>query len=132
MIETVEYRGWKNNLRLANESAELVVTLDVGPRVIAYRKPGGFNVLKNYDEMMGGTGEKQWQIRGGLRFWLAPEDLTRTYFADNRPVAHTPLGDLAARFTPPPESEYGIQKVTEIRLEPAGTRVHVRLPAPNV
>ncbi|HJZ93215.1 MAG TPA: hypothetical protein VKE40_20230 [Gemmataceae bacterium] len=132
MLDKVEYRGWKNNLRIANESAELIVTLDVGPRVIAYRKPGGFNVMKNYDEMMGGTGEKQWQIRGGLRFWLAPEDLTRTYFADNRPVGHTSLGDLAARFTPPPEGEYGIQKVMEIRLEPAGTRVHVRLRVTNV
>ena len=56
MVETVEYRGWKNNLRIANESVELVVTLDVGPRVIAYRKPGGFNVMKNYDEQMGHTG----------------------------------------------------------------------------
>ena len=59
MIETVEYRGWKNNLpHRQRVDAELVVTLDVGPRVIAYRMPGGFNVLKNYDEMMGGTGEK--------------------------------------------------------------------------
>ena len=77
--------------------------------------------------MMGGTGEKEWKIRGGLRFWLAPEDLTRTYFPDNRPVTHTPLGDFAARFTPPPEEPYGVQKVMELRLEEAGTRVHVRL-----
>jgi hypothetical protein len=132
MIETVEYRGWKNNLRIANDAAELVVTLDVGPRVIAYRKPGGFNVLKNYDEMMGGTAEQQWQIRGGLRFWLAPEDLTRTYFADNSPVAHTKLSDFAARFTPPVESPYGIQKVMELRLEEKGSRVHVRLRVTNV
>jgi hypothetical protein len=132
MIETVEYRGWKNNLRIANASAELVVTLDVGPRVIAYRRPGGFNVLKNYDEMMGGTGEPQWQIRGGLRFWLAPEDLTRTYFPDNRPVAATRLSEFAARFTPPPEELYGVQKIMELRLEEAGTRVHVRLRVTNV
>src|SRR6478735_2680642 len=132
MIETVEYRGWKNNLRIANESAELVVTLDVGPRVIAYRKPGGFNVLKNYDEQMGGTGEKAWQIRGGLRFWLAPEDLTRTYFPDNRPVAHTELGPTAARFTPPPETEYGVQKEMELRLAEKGSRVEVRLKVTNV
>ena len=132
MIETVEYRGWKNNLRIANESAELIVTLDVGPRVIAYRKPGGFNVMKNYDEQMGKTGEKDWQIRGGLRFWLAPEDLTRTYFPDNRPVAHTKLSDFAARFTPPPEEPYGVQKVMELRLEEKGSRVHLRLRVTNV
>jgi hypothetical protein len=132
MIEKVEYRGWKSNLRIANTSTELIVTLDVGPRVICYRKPGGFNVMKNYDEQMGGTSEKEWQIRGGLRFWLAPEDLTRTYFPDNRPVAHAPLGDFAARFIPPPEESYGVQKVIEIRLEETGSRVHVRLKVTNV
>ncbi|HEX3152484.1 MAG TPA: hypothetical protein VHR66_30705 [Gemmataceae bacterium] len=132
MIETVEYRGWKNNLHIANESAELIVTLDVGPRVIAYRKPGGFNVMKNYDEMMGGFGEKEWQIRGGLRFWLAPEDLTRTYFPDNRPVGHAKLGDFAARFTPPVEEAYGVQKVMEVRLDEKGSRAHIRLRVTNV
>ncbi|MSR55519.1 MAG: hypothetical protein EXS09_19880 [Gemmataceae bacterium] len=132
MIEKVEYRGWKNNLRIANASAELIVTLDVGPRVIAYRKPGGFNVMKNYDEMMGGTNEKEWQIRGGLRFWIAPEDLSRTYCPDNRSVVHTQLSDFSARFAPPTETEYGIQKVMELRLEETGSRVHVRLIVTNV
>ena len=61
-MEVVEYRGWKNNLRLANADAELVVTLDVGPRVISYRLANGVNVFKNYDAMMGGTGETEWQI----------------------------------------------------------------------
>ncbi|MBA4066573.1 MAG: hypothetical protein C0501_23285 [Isosphaera sp.] len=131
-MDVVEYRGWKNNLRLANGEVELVVTLDVGPRVIAFRRPGGFNVLKNYDEMMGGTGEAEWQIRGGHRFWLAPEDLTRTYFPDNRPVRWEPIGDLAVRLTPPPETEYGVQKAMELQLAPTGTRVDVRLEVTNV
>ncbi len=98
MIEVVEYRGWKSNLKLSNAACELVVTLDVGPRVIAYRLPGGFNVMKNYDAMMGGTGEPEWQIRGGHRFWLAPEDLTRTYFPDNRPVNWTNDNGTAVRY----------------------------------
>ncbi|QJW99240.1 DUF4380 domain-containing protein [Frigoriglobus tundricola] len=149
MVDVIEYRGWKNNLRLSNGEVELVVTLDVGPRVISYRLPNGVNVLKNYDAMMGGTGEAEWQIRGGHRFWLAPEDLTRTYFPDNRPVKWEPLGprDLSpakpgftaapienhgARFTPPPETEYGIQKVMELRLAERGTRVDVTLRVTNV
>ncbi len=130
-MDIIEYRGWKNNLRLSNGEVELVVTLDVGPRVISYRLPGGFNVLKNYDAMMGGTGEAEWQIRGGHRFWLAPEDLTRTYFPDNRPVKWEALGDNGARFTPPPETEYGVQKVMELRLAPQGTRVEVTLRVTN-
>ena len=43
-VEVVEYRGWKNNLRLTNGDAELIVTLDVGPRVISYRLGTGVNV----------------------------------------------------------------------------------------
>jgi hypothetical protein len=131
-VDVIEYRGWKNNLRLANGDAELVVTLDVGPRVISYRLPGGVNVMKNYDEMMGGTNEPEWQIRGGHRFWLAPEDLTRTYFPDNRPLKWEKIGPHAARFTPPPETEYGVQKVMELKLGERGTRVEVALRVTNV
>jgi hypothetical protein len=131
-VEVIEYRGWKNNLRLANDDAELVVTLDVGPRVISYRLNGGVNVMKNYASMMGGTNEPEWQIRGGHRFWLAPEDLTRTYFADNRPVKWEQTGPHAARFTPPPETEYGVQKVMELKLAARGTRVEVTLRVTNI
>ncbi len=131
-MQVVEYRGWKNNLLLANGHVELVVTLDVGPRVIAYRLPGGFNVMKNYDDMMGKANEPEWQIRGGHRFWLAPEDLTRTYFADNRPVKWEQTGPFAAKFTPPPEAEYGVQKTMELKLGPTGTKVEVTLTVTNV
>ena len=132
MLEVVEYRGWKNNLKISNAATELIVSLDVGPRVIAYRKPGGFNVMKNYDEMMGGTGEAEWQIRGGHRFWLAPEDLTRTYFPDNRPVKWEPLGDFGAKITAPVETEYGVRKEMHLKLSPKGTRVDVLLKVTNV
>ncbi|HSQ55781.1 MAG TPA: hypothetical protein VLM40_08540 [Gemmata sp.] len=131
-MEVIAYRGWNNNLLIANDVVEVVITLDVGPRVIAYRHPAGFNVLKNYDSMMGGTGEAEWQIRGGHRFWLAPEDLTRTYFPDNRAVKWEPIGDLAARFTPPPETEYGIQKVMELQLDQRSSRVDVKLKVTNI
>ena len=131
-MDIVEYRGWKNNVLLSNGDVELIVTLDVGPRVIAYRLPGGANVMKNYDAMMGGTGEPEWQIRGGHRFWLAPEDLTRTYFADNRPVKAEDIGHHAIRVTAPPEVEYGVQKVIELQLAESGTRVDVKLTVTNV
>lgn len=131
-MDVVEYRGWKNNLRLSNGDVELIVTLDVGPRVIAYRLPDGFNVMKNYDSMMGGTGEAEWQIRGGHRFWLAPEDLTRTYFADNAPVRYEQTGPESARFIPPPETEYGVQKEMHLKLAERGTRVEVLLRVTNI
>jgi hypothetical protein len=130
-MEIVPYRGWTNNLRLSNGTCELIVTLDVGPRVIAYRFIDGFNVMKNYDSMMGGTNEPEWQIRGGHRFWLAPEDLTRTYFADNRPVKWENSNGTAI-FTPPAETEYGVQKQMMIKLHNSGTKVDVTLKVTNV
>ncbi len=131
-MQVIGYRGWPNNLCLSNGEMELIVTLDVGPRIISYRLPDGINVLKNYDSMLGGSGEAEWQIRGGHRFWLAPEDLTRTYFADNRPVKWEAIGDRAVRMTPPPEVEYGVQKEMELQLMAKGTRVEVTLRVTNI
>jgi hypothetical protein len=87
-IEKTEFGGWTNCLRLANDHAELVITLDVGPRVISYHHlPGGKNVLKTNSEELGKSGEDVFMMRGGHRLWLAPED-ERTYFPDNSPVTH--------------------------------------------
>jgi hypothetical protein len=123
-VDKVEYEGWKNNLRISNGAAELIVTLDVGPRVISYRLAGGKNVFKNYPEMMGKTGEKDWQIRGGHRLWVGPEDLTRTYAPDNGPVAYKEL-DGMVRLTPAADAEYGIQKEMDVRVDPEGAGVTV-------
>src|SRR5262245_44425478 len=85
-IEVVDYKGWKNNLKLSNGESELVITLDVGPRIIRYGFRGGPNVFKEFDEQIGKSGEKEWMIRGGHRLWHAPEEVRRTYELDNSPV----------------------------------------------
>lgn len=131
-VETIEYRGWKHNLRIANGDAELIVTLDVGPRILSYRLAGGTNVFKEYADQLGGTGEPEWMIRGGHRLWAAPEDTTRTYFPDNGPVAHQEVAPGVVRFNPAPEARYGLQKAIDVRLEPAGSRVTVTHRITNV
>ena len=87
-IEPTSFGGWANCLRMANDHAELVITLDVGPRVISYQHlPGGKNVLKTNADELGHTGEAAFVMRGGHRFWLAPES-ERSYSPDNSSVAH--------------------------------------------
>jgi hypothetical protein len=122
-VERVEYRGWKNNLRISNGDAELIVTLDVGPRVLSYRLDGGKNVFKEYDAQMGGSGETEWMIRGGHRFWAGPEDTTRTYALDNGPVAYREVAAGTVRVTQPPDREFGVQKEIEITLAGSGSQV---------
>jgi len=85
--QIVPYGGWQNNLRLHNAHAELIITLDVGPRIISYRTPDGPNVFKNYEAGMGGSNEPEWQIRGGHRLWVAPEG-EASYAPDNHPVPY--------------------------------------------
>jgi hypothetical protein len=85
--QIIPYRGWQNTLRLANEEMELLVTTDVGPRILVYKTPSGENVLKTFDDQLGSSGEQQWRIRGGHRLWLAPEDALLSYHLDNGPVA---------------------------------------------
>jgi hypothetical protein len=123
VLEQIAYRGWSHCLRISNGTVELVVTLDVGPRILAYGRPAGISPLKIFDEQMGGTNEPEWQIRGGHRLWLAPEGPTFSYCPDNRPVAWERLGDNGVRLTPPPELATGFQKHIDLSLEPRGTGV---------
>ncbi|MCL6546594.1 MAG: hypothetical protein K6T61_15340 [Bryobacteraceae bacterium] len=127
-IEKVNYAGWPNCYRISNGTVELIVTSDVGPRIIRYGFIGGQNLFKEFKEQMGKSGEPDWQIRGGHRIWVAPEVAQEispiTYAVDNDPVKIdvTATGLVA---TPPLEEEAGLQKQIEVRLAASGTQVQV-------
>jgi hypothetical protein len=54
-VEKVEYKGWSNCYRISNGEVELIVTGDVGPRVIRFGFVGGDNILKEFNEQIGKT-----------------------------------------------------------------------------
>lgn len=124
-IDIVAFNGWQNNLRLNNGTVELIVTLDVGPRILSYRKCGGFNPLKIFEDQAGTTGEQTWRSRGGHRLWIAPEDKVQTYFPDNATVTWEKLGELQVKLVSLPETNTGYQKEIEITLDAAGTGVTI-------
>lgn len=129
-VETIAYQGWQHNLRLSNGDAELVITLDVGPRILSYKLAGGKNVFKEFADQLGKAGEKDWQARGGHRLWTAPEDLTRTYAPDNGPVKYREIaprepGALTVRLTQAPDTAYGVQKEMDVTLAPSGSEVTI-------
>ncbi len=125
--EIIPYAGWSRNLRIANADTELVVTLDVGPRVIRYAARDGHNLFGETADQLGKSGEPHWMPRGGHRLWTAPEDKTRTYAPDNRPVEHRVLASdrdgVRVRLTQLPDQPYGIQKELDIALGASGSRV---------
>jgi hypothetical protein len=123
-IEKTEYAGWPNCYRISNGEVELIVTTDVGPRVIHFGFPGAKNVFVEYKEQLGKSGESTWQARGGHRLWAAPESMPDTYALDNSPVKATVNGSIITLLQPI-EKETGLQKEMTIELAPSGT--HVKL-----
>jgi hypothetical protein len=123
-VEKVEYKGWHNCYRVSNGEAELIVTADVGPRIIRYGFVGGQNFFKEYPEQLGGTGEEKFQLRGGDRVWKAPEDPIATWAPDNVPVdVKVTASGLVAR--EPVEPLTGLQKEIEVAMDRSGTGVTV-------
>ncbi len=115
-IRKVSYGGWSNCYRLSNDLVDLVATTDVGPRIIRFGFVGQENEFKEYGEMMGKKGGRQWRIYGGHRLWHAPEAKPRSYFADNFPVTLEKHGNLV-RLVQAAESTTGIQKEIDIQLD---------------
>ena len=123
-MEIVEFNGWKQNVRLANDEVELIVTKDVGPRLIRFGFIGQRNVFAEIDGEQGGTGEDEWMIRGGHRFWIAPEEKPRSYELDNEPIEIEEIdGGIRTQQQPGPIS--GVQKKVEIKLAGDANRVTV-------
>jgi hypothetical protein len=123
-VQKVEYKGWPNCYRWSNGLVDLVVTTDVGPRIIRFSFIGEANEFKEYEEMLGQVGGDQWQIYGGHRLWHAPEAMPRTYCPDNGPVEIQVYADFI-RLIQPVEATTGIQKEMDISL--AVDRPHVRV-----
>ncbi len=115
LVEKVAFKGWNNNLRLTNGRIELIVTQDVGPRIIRCGFVKERNLMAEFADQMGKSGEKEWRIRGGHRLWLAPEDRKDTYELDNSPVeVRSLVGGI--KTVQPISKVNGVQKTMEIRM----------------
>ncbi len=123
-VEKTEYKGWPNCYRVSNGEIELIVTGDVGPRIIRFGFVGGQNLFKEFADQLGRNGEEKFQLRGGDRAWKAPEDPAASWAPDNVAVAIqiTPTGLIARE---PIEPLTNLQKEIEVSVAPSGTQVTV-------
>jgi hypothetical protein len=123
-VEKTAYQGWRNCYRISNGTVEVIVTTDVGPRVIRYGFAGGENEFFEDPKQAGRTGGNEWRAYGGHRLWHAPEAMPRTYWPDNGPVETEDIpGGL--RLIQAVEGTTGIQKEIDVRLAGEGSRVHL-------
>ena len=126
MLERFSYRGWNNTYKLSNGIVDLLVTADVGPRILFCGFCNHENLLHEVEEDAGKTGGSDFRLYGGHRLWVSPE-VERTYYPDNTPVAVSHHGN-ATRFTAqredsPPGTH--LQKDLEIELATTGSQVRI-------
>jgi hypothetical protein len=81
--EKYSYKGWLGCIRLSNKEFELIITTDVGPRIIRFGKIGGQNIFREFEDQLGKKGGEEYRLYGGTRFWHGPEASPRCYCPDN-------------------------------------------------
>jgi hypothetical protein len=123
MYERINYGGWPNCIRLFNGEAELIVTTDIGPRIVHFGFINKQNFLYLSHEDSGKTGGTDWRLYGGHRFWLAPETLETSYQPDNVPVPYA-VDDLTIKLTQAPDNR-SIVKEMDISLSAAKNQVTI-------
>ncbi len=87
-MEKIAYKNLPNCIRLTNGTVEIVVTTDVGPRIIFYGFVGGENILGEHFDAKVETALGEFKPYGGHRLWIAPENMPNSYAPDNAPVEY--------------------------------------------
>lgn len=101
-VTEISYKNFGRCVKMENEVASVIVTIDVGPRIISYSLNGRENVLlEDVDRVFSDDGEelkemfgndKVWYIYGGGRLWSSPESYPDSYYPDNDPVEYSFTG----------------------------------------
>lgn len=117
-MEKIEFGGWKNCYKLTNGIIELIMTTDVGPRIISLGFVGSQNMLRTESTQLGKTNQEDWMSFGGHRLWHTPEDKKRTYFPDSLPIEISENNDVV-KLTQYVEPTTGIEKSITVQLDKA-------------
>lgn len=122
--EQVTYKNFGKCIRIFNDTTEVLVTTDIGPRVIRYALIGKENIFCEHYTEEAYNNETGWKIYGGHRLWHSPEDDPRTYSPDNDPVNFEIL-DNGAYVANEIEPMSGLLKEMTITLADEGSDVFI-------
>ena len=114
----IDYKNFGKCLEVSNGVVDILVTLDIGPRILRYGFCGKENMFfedidreQTYaeDDMQYLYGQdKVWYIYGGHRLWVAPE-YPETYYPDNDPIRYEKIENGAIFYN-------DVQAITGLRL----------------
>ncbi|MGN1095467.1 MAG: hypothetical protein ACI4QR_03670 [Eubacteriales bacterium] len=121
-IKEAAYKNFGKCLAISNDFMEVLVTVDVGPRIIKCNLTGYENMMfEDVERVFSqdvsssfGPG-KTWYIYGGHRIWLSPESFPLSYYPDNDKVVYT-TNSTGAVFTPMSQSVTGLQLSMSVEI----------------
>lgn len=140
--EIESYKEYGKCVSISNGVIEAYVTVDIGPRIIKFGYVDGANFMNDDRTLLGGKpmdkpytdffGEgRRWENLGGHRIWLSPESYPETYLPDDRAVAYE-VTENGALFTPLADSEVGVQKTIEIKMDADDANMQVIMTVQNI
>jgi hypothetical protein len=141
-ISIVEsYKHYGKCLKITNDLLEILITVDVGPRIIYFAAPGGENLLFNDEsKSLGTSGElfesvfgvgERFFFYGGHRMWLAPQLMIHTSVPDNDPVKYT-LIENGVKLTPETQEILGVQPYMKVTMPPDEARISIEVRYTNI
>lgn len=132
-VTVCDYKNYGKCLKISNDLVQVIVTVDVGPRIINYSFLDGQNIMfedlergfsrsgEAFDRFGGGT----WYIYGGHRLWTSPEGFPKSYYPDNDPVPYEVL-ENGAVFSPVEQKWNQYKMEIEVTLDENSTEVHLK------
>ena len=140
--EIESYKDYGKCISISNGVIEAYVTVDLGPRIIKFGYLDGANFMNDDRILLGGKpmdkeytdffGEgKKWESFGGHRIWLSPESYPETYLPDDRKVDYE-VTENGALFTPLADTEVGVQKSIEIKMDKDDSNMQVIMKVENI
>ena len=122
-MEIVPFAGWAQNARIVCNNVEMIVTLEVGPRIIRFGFVDGPNIMVVHDAEAGLTGGDEFRGYGGHRLWIAPEETIRTTQPDNDPVDYQVVDGVHVFASK--ADRFNTQKEMRIRTDEATGAFHI-------
>ena len=125
-MQTHEFtdQNWGHCLAIKNDSVELTLPFELGPRILRYAFIGEKSLFAEFPAQKADPNTEKWHSFGGHRLWHGPEDIVRTYMPDNDPV-HIELRPASVLVQQNIEPRTQLQKEMEVCLGSTGTHVQV-------
>ena len=114
-FERCSFASFDNCIILRLNDLKLIVTTEVGPRILYFGPENGPNMLLVRKEHEG-LKDGEYHSYGGHRLWIAPEKKPNTYTPDSFPVLEEVIENGVMLSSP--IDEFGIQKSMSIIVRP--------------